>query len=145
MTHTEILEPTAAYFTDKAKALARHYSEGGTLYKRKDSAPKSVKPWANGTIPESRADWYEPFMVNGGMPVWTLVLNMFSDLTGYGTGKGWHRRFSFHARNQEAAETLARSWARYQGFGPNEVAVSIATPDEIQGGLSNEFVEAFRP
>lgn len=64
----EILEPTDRYMTTRERALEVHYTEGGTLYKRRADAPTSVKPWANGELPASRADWYEPFMVNGGRP-----------------------------------------------------------------------------
>lgn len=59
-------EPVCRYFTDKDKAYLCHYLEGGTLYKRRDDAPKCVKQWANGDLPASRSEWYEPFMINGG-------------------------------------------------------------------------------
>lgn len=78
-------------------------------------------------------------------PVWTLQLNMFSDLTGYGTGKGWQPRFSFHATDQAEAETLANTYARYQGFSPSEVAVSPATEEESgPDWILDEFVDRWR-
>jgi hypothetical protein len=77
--------------------------------------------------------------------VWTLSLRMFSSLVGYGTGLAWSPRFSFHADDQAQAESLAKSWARYQGFSPSEVAVSPATEEQSQDGwLSDEFVDRWR-
>lgn len=79
------------------------------------------------------------------MSLWTLSLQMFADVAGYGTGHGWHRRFAFHAQDQPEAERLAKSWARYQGFGANEVAVSPATDEESgDGWVSDEFVDRWR-
>lgn len=47
--------------------MEAHYTEGGTLYRRRDGVNHSVKPWVNGEIPDwMAAEWYEPFMVDGG-------------------------------------------------------------------------------
>jgi hypothetical protein len=63
-----LTDPTERFFMDKEKAFAFHYTNGGTLYKRRKGIAACWKPWATGTLRPSVAPMYVPFMIDGRKP-----------------------------------------------------------------------------
>lgn len=65
----------------------------------------------------------------GGKSIFLLVTQATADRS----RPLWQERFCFLAPSVRAAEDAARSWARYQGTDPRDVAARLVPPGQAEG------------
>lgn len=68
------------------------------------------------------------------MLVFTLELRMYENV--------FFPKFAFDASDYTDARIKADVWAQYHGFGDNDVAVRLATDNERENWLHNEYIQA---